>query len=203
MLVHFILFTYILEWHEVPWSIIFICFHWSCWQKGGGNVRSKFFEQGLNKISLEEKGNGKEPVICLKPPPPPLAPLSPSVSSSSSPALSPSSLSLEEHSEDKSSVSLETQPKELPTQDNVSSQDIPDDDFGDFQVANWKPGVFVRLELRLFCCGRMDGMVCTKVSFCLFILSLAAVWLYICLTWITYACQLSLAHAHGVSFYVG
>lgn len=104
--------------------------------KGGGNVRSKFFEQGLNKISLEEKGNGKEPVICLKPPPPPLAPLSPSVSSSNSPALSPSSLSLEEHSEEKSSFSLETQSKELPTQDNESSQDIPDDDFGDFQVAN-------------------------------------------------------------------
>ncbi|KAL8147848.1 hypothetical protein AgCh_005245 [Apium graveolens] len=104
--------------------------------KGGGNVGSKFFEQGLNKISLKEKGNGKEPVICLKPPPPPLAPLSPSASASNSPVLSPSSLNLEEHSEDKSSVSLESQPKELPTKDNVGSQDIPDDDFGDFQVAN-------------------------------------------------------------------
>lgn len=102
---------------------------------GGGSVRSRFFEQGLNKISLEEKGNGKEPVICLKPPPPPLAPLSPSVTTANSPALSPSSFSLEEHSKDKSSVSLETQSIESPTQGNESSQDVPDDDFGDFQAA--------------------------------------------------------------------
>ncbi|XP_017242625.1 uncharacterized protein At1g03900 [Daucus carota subsp. sativus] len=102
--------------------------------KGGGNVRSKFFDQGLNKISIEEKGNGKEPIICLKPPPPPLAPLSPSVSSTNSPSLSPKSFSLEEDSKDKSSVSLEIQSKESTTQDNESSQ-VLDDDFGDFQAA--------------------------------------------------------------------
>lgn len=106
----------------------------SCWQKGGGNVRSKFFDQGLNKISIEEKGNGKEPVICLKPPPPPLAPLSPSVSATNSPSLSPKSFSLEEDSKDKSSVALEIQSKESTTQDNESSQ-VLDDDFGDFQAA--------------------------------------------------------------------
>ncbi|KAL1824125.1 hypothetical protein ACET3Z_010903 [Daucus carota] len=102
--------------------------------KGGGNVRSKFFDQGLNKISIEEKGNGKEPVICLKPPPPPLAPLSPSVSATNSPSLSPKSFSLEEDSKDKSSVALEIQSKESTTQDNESSQ-VLDDDFGDFQAA--------------------------------------------------------------------
>lgn len=98
-------------------------------------MRSKFFEQGLNNISLEDKGNGKEPIICLKPPPPPLAPLSPSVSNPNSPVLSPKSFSLEEHSEDKSSVSLQTKSRISPTQGNESSQDIPDDDFGDFQAA--------------------------------------------------------------------
>lgn len=108
-----------------------LCF-W--FQTGGRGVRSKFFEQGLNNISVEEKGNGKEPVICLKPPPPPLAPLSPSVSAANSPTKSPTKLSMEESSKDKS-LGSEAQLKEAPTPENQSSQDIPDDDFGDFQAA--------------------------------------------------------------------
>lgn len=95
---------------------------------GGRGVRSKFFEQGLNtNISLEEKGNGKEPVICLKPPPPPLAPLSPSVTAANSPTQLPANLSLEENYKS-SSGTVEAQSKEPPTLENQSSQDIPDDD---------------------------------------------------------------------------
>lgn len=74
-------------------------------------------------------------MICLKPPPPPLAPLSPSVTAANSPTKLPSNLSLEENSKDKSSGTVEAQSKEPPTLENQSSQDIPDDDFGDFQAA--------------------------------------------------------------------
>ncbi|KAK2977939.1 hypothetical protein RJ640_016616 [Escallonia rubra] len=103
---------------------------------GGRSSRSKFFEQGLNNVSLEEKGNGKEPVISIKPPPPPLSPLSPSPTSVKFPSESPSNLNLEEPSIEKSSGSAEGQSKESePPLQNQSQQEIPDDDFGDFQTA--------------------------------------------------------------------
>ncbi|KAK2971105.1 hypothetical protein RJ640_000389, partial [Escallonia rubra] len=103
---------------------------------GGRSSRSKFFEQGLNNVSLEEKGNGKEPVISIKPPPPPLSPLSPSPTSVKFPSESPSNLNLEEPSKEKSSGSAEGQSKESePPLQNQSQQEIPDDDFGDFQTA--------------------------------------------------------------------
>ncbi|KAK3033416.1 hypothetical protein RJ639_032389 [Escallonia herrerae] len=104
--------------------------------KGGRSSRSKFFEQGLNNVSLEEKGNGKEALISIKPPPPPPALLSPSPTTVKSPSESPSNLNLEELSKDKSSGSAEGQSKESePPLQNQSQQEIPDDDFGDFQTA--------------------------------------------------------------------
>ncbi|KAK3036489.1 hypothetical protein RJ639_030503 [Escallonia herrerae] len=103
--------------------------------KGGRSSRSKFFEQGLNNVSLEDKGNGKEPVISIKPPPPPPAPLSHSPTTVNSPSESPSNLNLEELSKDKSSGSAEGQSKESEPHQNQSQQEMPDDDFGDFQTA--------------------------------------------------------------------
>ncbi|XP_059659760.1 uncharacterized protein LOC132306397 [Cornus florida] len=101
--------------------------------KGGGTVRSKFFEQSSNNLPPEEKGSPKEPALCIKPPPPPPAPLSP-VTGEKSPSHSPSNLSLEGTSEVKVSGSATEQSKE-PHPEKQTAQDIPDDDFGDFQTA--------------------------------------------------------------------
>lgn len=103
--------------------------------KGGRSVRSKFFEQGLNNLSLEEKGNEKDPVIFIKPPPPPPSPLSPVVTTVMPLSKPPSDFSLDEASKTKSSVSVEEQPKELHSVESQSPQDAPDEDFGDFQTA--------------------------------------------------------------------
>lgn len=97
--------------------------------KPGGGVKSKFFEQGLNNVIVEEKGDGKEPVICIKLPPPPPAPLSPAITSQKSPpANTLPRLSLEKTDQ------VEV-PKEEHSLENQSAQDLPDDDFGDFQAA--------------------------------------------------------------------
>lgn len=96
-----------------------------CQQKSG---RSKFFEQGINNLSLEEKGNQKVSAIAIKPPPPPPAPLSP-VAAVMSPSDSPSNLSLDETSGNKE------QSKDAHSLENHTAPDLPDDDFGDFQAA--------------------------------------------------------------------
>lgn len=103
--------------------------------QGGRSVRSKFFEQGLNNLSLEEKNNKKEPpVICIKPPPPPPGPLSPAVTSGKSSSEFPSKLSLEATSKDHPAGPMDEQREQHPV-NKQSPQDIPDDDFGDFQAA--------------------------------------------------------------------
>ncbi|XP_057472828.1 uncharacterized protein LOC130761363 [Actinidia eriantha] len=98
--------------------------------------RSKFFEQGLNNLSLEEKGDQKVSTISIKPPPPPPGPLSPAATAVKSPSGTPSTLSLDETCEDKGSGSLKEQLKEPHSSlENQTAQDVPDDDFGDFQTA--------------------------------------------------------------------
>ncbi|KAG5552021.1 hypothetical protein RHGRI_010190 [Rhododendron griersonianum] len=87
--------------------------------------QSKFFEQGLNNLSLEEKANQKVSAIAIKPPPAPLSP----VTTVKSPSDLPSSLSL-----DKTSGNRE-QSKEEHSLENQTAPDLPDDDFGDFQAA--------------------------------------------------------------------
>ncbi|XP_057956321.1 uncharacterized protein LOC131149680 isoform X2 [Malania oleifera] len=102
--------------------------------KGGGGVRSKFFEQGLNNLSLEEKGNKKDLGICIKPPPPPPSPLSPAATApNSAPNWSPK-FSLEGTS-DKEAPTTTKEKSERNSQENQNSQDITDEDFGDFQTA--------------------------------------------------------------------
>ncbi|ONK70023.1 uncharacterized protein A4U43_C05F29440 [Asparagus officinalis] len=99
--------------------------------KGSRGIKSSFFAQGLNNLSLDEKARVKEGTICLKPPPPPPGPLSPVTPINRSPFNSPqstsstlSSTSIEAVSEDSQSPMKET-----------SSQEVVEDDFGDFQAA--------------------------------------------------------------------
>ncbi|XP_068336713.1 uncharacterized protein At1g03900-like isoform X2 [Pyrus communis] len=94
-------------------------------------VKSKVSENN----SPEKKANQKEPLICIKPPPPPPAPLShsPTVDKSSSNLLP--NLNLEGTSKQEASESTEHESKETSSSGNQSTQDIPDDDFGDFQAA--------------------------------------------------------------------
>lgn len=113
---------------------VIICSLFFYQQKSGRSTGSRFFELGLNNLSLEEKVNKKEPVIALKPPP---APLSPVVSPKTSPPELPSKLSLLESSEAEESVSPNEQSKESASSKNQNTQDTPDDDFGDFQAAGW------------------------------------------------------------------
>ncbi|XP_043700764.1 uncharacterized protein LOC122651444 [Telopea speciosissima] len=100
--------------------------------KGGRTVNSTFFEQGLNNLSLDEKANRRESTICLKPPPPPLAPLSPVNVGQSYPV--PSNFSLEGTKKDEVLHSSEDHQSKEPYS-LESPQDIPEDDFGDFQTA--------------------------------------------------------------------
>ncbi|KAG9129959.1 hypothetical protein Leryth_007076 [Lithospermum erythrorhizon] len=102
--------------------------------KPSGGVKSKFFEQGLNNLSLEEKSN-KEPKISIIPPPPPPNPLSPAVSPRESPSEPPNKISLNETSPNRSSDTTEGQSQESKSAGTPSPHDAPDDDFGDFQAA--------------------------------------------------------------------
>ncbi|XWS33045.1 hypothetical protein CRYUN_Cryun22dG0044000 [Craigia yunnanensis] len=102
--------------------------------RGGSAVKSKVLELDFDNLSLEDKGNRKEPIISIKPPPPPLAPLSPVGSTCNSPTSSPPNLSLEGTSKEKASESAKEHSDEH-SPESLSTQDILDDDFGDFQAA--------------------------------------------------------------------
>ncbi|CAN6572982.1 hypothetical protein ACFX13_047786 [Malus domestica] len=94
-------------------------------------VKSKVSENN----SPEKKANQKEPLICIKPPPPPPAPLSPSATVDKSSSNLPPNLNLEGTSKHEASESTEHESKETSSSGNQGTQDIPDDDFGDFQAA--------------------------------------------------------------------
>ncbi|KAI4322760.1 hypothetical protein L6164_022425 [Bauhinia variegata] len=101
--------------------------------KSDRSVKSKFFEQGLDNSS-KGKGDSKESIIGIKLPPPPPAPLSPTTTKKS-PTNSPTSFSLDRTSTDDSLKTVkEFKGHEKPSE-NQSTQDLPDDDFGDFQTA--------------------------------------------------------------------
>jgi len=106
------------------------------WQKPRGSVKSKFFEQGLNNLSLEGKSDGKEPLLSIRPPPPP-APPSPATSVQISPSNLPPKITLDGNSTEKSPNLAKDEAEQQHFPDNESSQDIQDDDFGDFQAAGW------------------------------------------------------------------
>ncbi|KAL5721781.1 hypothetical protein ACHQM5_005382 [Ranunculus cassubicifolius] len=97
----------------------------------GERVKSSFFEQGLNKLSLDEPTTKSEQVaISLKlPPPAPLSPVNSSVGSTQDKW--PPAFSLEETRKNHNKECQETS-----SLSNVENPiEIPDDDFGDFQTA--------------------------------------------------------------------
>ncbi|PRQ50078.1 putative PH domain-containing protein [Rosa chinensis] len=100
--------------------------------KSSEGVKSKLSEQGVSNSPPAKKSNQKESLICIKPPPPPPGPLSPSTNVQKSPS-NPPNLALEGAS--KLPESMADDSKEMNTSANQSTQEIPDDDFGDFQAA--------------------------------------------------------------------
>lgn len=104
-------------------------------QKCGQSVKSKFFEQGVNDSSPENKGNQKELKISIKPPPPPPAPLSPVSPVQNSPSNSPTKFELEGTSKHEAQESRKNDSKDADFSETHSTQDVPDDVFGDFQAA--------------------------------------------------------------------
>lgn len=107
--------------------------------KGSRDMKSSFFAQGLNNLSLDEKGKTKEGTICLKPPPPPPGPLSPVSPVKKSPFSSPTKSTNGLRSSTSDTASHST--SEAPSVDSqssateTSSQELVEDDFGDFQAA--------------------------------------------------------------------
>ncbi|KAL8267671.1 hypothetical protein R6Q59_001469 [Mikania micrantha] len=98
--------------------------------KGGKSMRSKFFEQGVNSPP-DQKEKGKEVAITSIPPPPPPSPLSPPVNAVNTPLETPPKLALNESPNFKSLTSVD----QIPNAEKPTAQDVPDDDFGDFQAA--------------------------------------------------------------------
>ncbi|KAL1329413.1 hypothetical protein HN51_046533 [Arachis hypogaea] len=100
--------------------------------KSGRSVKSKFFEQSQSNFS-EEKGGKPESTLSIKlPPPPPPGPLSPAATIQKSPTNLPPKLNLEKTSEVEA---FKTEDTHQNSAEDQSTQDIPDDDFGDFQAA--------------------------------------------------------------------
>ncbi|OIW03393.1 hypothetical protein TanjilG_31840 [Lupinus angustifolius] len=103
--------------------------------KSGSSVKSKFFDQGLNS-SAEEKGERKESVPSIKLPPPPPPPLSPAATVPNTPTVSPPKLNLENTSKAETPETVKEDTELQSSPETQSTQDIPDDDFGDFQAAS-------------------------------------------------------------------
>ncbi|KAJ8749246.1 hypothetical protein K2173_018725 [Erythroxylum novogranatense] len=97
-------------------------------QKNVCSSKSKFFEQGVDNLSPEAKGDRKEPILSIRPPP---APLSPVTTTQNSPSNTPPKITLDEG---KLTNQARNDNNEKHSADNDITQDI-DDDFGDFQAA--------------------------------------------------------------------
>lgn len=96
-------------------------------QNDGGSTKSKFFEQRLDNLSLEDKPKNKETPVSIKLPPPPPPPLSPVAAQEKSPFSPEQKKTSSDLEKDRSDGSESLEKKEL--------QDVRDDDFGDFQAA--------------------------------------------------------------------
>lgn len=139
---------------------VWVCFC-SVQKESGAKIKSAFFEQGLNKLSFNEKANSKEAPVSLKLPPPPPSPVSPTDSGI---AASPFKAEFPSQDQPAADTGADTTPfkaefpssHEQPAADNVASSPPPkaeaapqeqptaaekapqesvDDDFGDFQAA--------------------------------------------------------------------
>ncbi|KQK08718.1 uncharacterized protein At1g03900 [Brachypodium distachyon] len=101
-------------------------------------TKSAFFEQGLNKLSFNEKANNKEATVSLKLPPPPPSPVSPTDSGvpfSPFKAEFPSQEQPAAGTVGSSPSKAEPAPEEQPAAAEKTKQGSVDDDFGDFQAA--------------------------------------------------------------------
>ncbi|XP_028761723.1 uncharacterized protein At1g03900 [Neltuma alba] len=98
--------------------------------KSGHNIKSKLLEQGQSSTS-EEKFDTKEskPLSIKLPPPPP--PASPTAALQKS----PTNFSPEKAPRDEPRKVDKEDQEHMSVPENQSKQDIPDDDFGDFQTA--------------------------------------------------------------------
>jgi len=106
-----------------------------------GAKKSMFFEQELDKLSLNDAREKKLLLPCLAPPPPPPTPSSPSTARGLEIILTtgetPPTLSLPTMiSESIKSTIGGGQTEELANKDDEKVQDIFEDDFGDFQKAD-------------------------------------------------------------------
>ncbi|KAL5228929.1 hypothetical protein ABZP36_017194 [Zizania latifolia] len=127
-------------------------------KESGANIKSAFFEQGLNKLSFNEKAGSKEAPVSLKLPPPPPSPVSPTDSGvaaspfkaefpsqdqpSADPGVYTTTFKAEFPSHEQPAVDAvgSSQPKANPPQEQPAAaekatQESVDDDFGDFQAA--------------------------------------------------------------------
>lgn len=122
-----ILFFPIVMLPKLGWVITFCSLHPQKSKSTKSNVPG-----GLNNLAIEEKGNGTlaKPVVCLKPPPPPSAPVSPGGSVRALPSGYASDGSDREGNPCTAEVSKHSDPI-----DNQRAVDAVDDDFGDFQTA--------------------------------------------------------------------
>jgi hypothetical protein len=106
----------------------------------GTKTKSAFFEQGLNKLSLNEKTNTKEVPVSLKLPPPPPSPVSPTdpgvAASPFKAEFPPQEQPAAEPISRTSALPSKGEPTpELPAAAEKSEHETVDDDFGDFQAA--------------------------------------------------------------------
>lgn len=106
----------------------------------GTKTKSAFFEQGLNKLSVNEKTSTKEAPVSLKLPPPPPSPVSPTDSGvAASPfkaEFPPQEQPAAEPISRTSAIPSKAEPApELPAAAEKREQETVDDDFGDFQAA--------------------------------------------------------------------
>ncbi|CAI9299686.1 unnamed protein product [Lactuca saligna] len=104
--------------------------------KGGKSMRSKFFELGLNNLpDPNEKGKEVGVGISLIPPPPPPSPLSPPVAAVITPPTSPPNFTLTPKEKEKTLSPVVDKSNEPRAIEKQIGQDLPDEDFGDFQAA--------------------------------------------------------------------
>ncbi|GAB4859591.1 hypothetical protein Ancab_011064 [Ancistrocladus abbreviatus] len=105
--------------------------------KAGCFVKSKSLEEGVSNLSLSEKsGNQKEPLLSIKPPPPPPTTLS---ATGTSPQSSPNkhlNSGMEGNSKEETQERRDEVARTASDSiENQTSEDAPEDDFGDFQTA--------------------------------------------------------------------
>ncbi|ONM41258.1 Adaptin ear-binding coat-associated protein 1 NECAP-1 [Zea mays] len=107
----------------------------------GTKTKSTFFEQGLNKLSVNEKTSAKEAPVSLKLPPPPPSPVSPTDS-----GVAASPFKAEFPSQEQPPAEPVSRTSALPSKgepapelpaaaEKMKEQESVDEDFGDFQAA--------------------------------------------------------------------